>query len=447
MAEAQTAMTNGKRINKGPLQFGDEIKLGGLTIKVEGAGAAGQVSLEQEASDKTAPVVAVVPQPVMAATQPMQVPVPAPVVQAPAPVVAQQPAEVMRMSPRRRKGTGPLGVEIRLKWGESIVGEYFLHPGGERSFTVGTAKGVNFVMGDSKFGSEIFQAVKFGASGAQLRFTSKMKGELHRKYGEEIIPLSEARPESDGDALAVTVGNDDFAWVDLGGVVLEVFFQPVPKPVFVPFSETVDFTALNIFLVMFFLGALFVITAANRDTEGDEYADELSDNNARMAKLLIKPPDIQKNPLLQRYEKKKDSGEVAEKRKGDEGAMGKKDAPKKSAHAAPKGDPNNKDQARMLMAKVFGASGGGISTIFGHQGLGGELKSAMGNMFGAAAGDANGLGGLGLRGSGNGGGGVGDTIGIGGIGTRGRGGGTGGYGSGVGVLGGRRDVDDRLQRG
>ena len=65
----------------------------------------------------------------------------------------------------------------------------------------------------------------------------------------------------------------------------------------------------------------------------------------------------------------------------------------------------------------------------------------MGNMFGAAPGDAQGFGGLGLRGSGSGGGGVGDTIGIGGIGTKGRGGGTGGYGIGVGVLGGKKDVD------
>ena len=36
-----------------------------------------------------------------------------------------------------------------------------------------------------------------------------------------------------------------------------------------------------------------------------------------------------------------------------DGQMGKKDAPKKSAHAAPKGDPSNKDQARMLTQKIF----------------------------------------------------------------------------------------------
>jgi TonB family protein len=178
----------------------------------------------------------------------------------------------------------------------------------------------------------------------------------------------------------------------------------------------------------------------NRELEGDEYADELSNNSARIAKLIIKPPQLEKNKLLQKLEKKK-SGEMAAKHRGDEGQMGKKEAPKRSAHTAPKGDPNNKDQARMLAQKIFGSGGGGISTIFGRDGLGGELKSAMGNMFGAAPGDAHGLGGLGLRGSGGGGGGVGDTIGIGGVGTRGRGGGTGGYGSGVGVLGGKKDVD------
>jgi TonB family protein len=350
-----------------------------------------------------------------------------------------------RMRPRRRKGTGPLGLELRLLWGDHIVGEYFLSPGVERVFKVGSAPGCDFAMADIG-GGPVFELVRFGKAGAQIRFTGKMEGELHRKFGEEILSLAEAKKKghahADGDGVSIALSNDDFCWIDLGGgIVLEVFFQPVPKPVFVPFTETVDFTALNIFLVAFFVAALFVISAANREAEGDEFADDLNDNQARMVKMLVKPPEPQKNPILDKFQKKKDSGEIAAKHKGDEGSMGKKDAPKRSAHAAPKGDPNNKDQARLLVAKVFGNTGGGISTIFGHQGLGGELKSAMGNMFGAAPGDAAGLGGLGLRGSGSGGGGLGDTIGIGGIGTRGRGGGTGGYGSGVGVLGGKKDVD------
>jgi TonB family protein len=374
---------------------------------------------------------------------PSPAPVPAPRAPAPLPPVRdEQTGASVRSRPRRRKGSGPLGLELRFLWGDQMVGEYFLHPDVEKVFKVGSKKGVDFEMGDSRFGGPEFGLVKFGKNGATVNFTSKMAGELQRKFGDEVMTLEQARKQnvaqSEGEHYALTLNNDDFAWVDLGGITVEVFFQPAPKAVFVPFTEAVDFTVLNIFLVCFFLAALFVISAANRDAEGEAFDDDLNANQARIAKLLIKPPDP---PKPQTGAEKKESGEIAQKHKGDEGKMGKKDAPARSAHAAPKGDPSNKDQARILMAKVFGGSAGGISTVFGHQGLGGELKSAMGNMFGAAPGDSGGLGGLGLRGSGSGGGGVGDTIGIGGIGTRGRGGGTGGYGSGVGVLGGKKDVD------
>ncbi len=443
MGSVEGTFVNGKRVNKGVLAYGDEIKVGETTIKVEKANPAAAAAVVPA----IAPVAAIVSEGATAVTR-------APLIQAPAPVAPQAPVasvatvqneengEVVRARPRRRKGSGPLGVELRFMWGDQMVGEYFLHPNQERVFRVGSAKGVNFEMGDSKLGVPAFELVRFGKGGATLRFTSKMNGELQRKSGDEVMTLEDAKKrgvaQNEGDALSLTLANDDFAWVDLGGVTVEVFFQPAPKAVFVPFTESVDFTVLNIFLVMFFLAALFVISAANRDAEGDEFADDLNDSNARIAKLLIKPPE--KNPILEKFEKKKEAGEVAQKHKGDSGEAGKKEAPKISAKAAPKGDPNNKDQARLLVAKVFGASGGGISTLFGHQGLGGEIKGAMGHLFGAAPGDAAGFGGLGLRGSGSGGGGVGDTIGIGGIGTKGRGTGT-GYGSSVGVLGGKKDVD------
>ncbi len=460
MGSVEGTFVNGKRVNKGALAFGDEVRVGNTTIKIERAGAAPIVAPMVPSvapMDATQPVMAAMPVPVatagVVAQQVVQVPVSAPVIMPPvvpppppreARVLDEQTGAAVRTRPRRRKGAGPLGLELRFLWGDQMVGEFFLHPGVEKSFRVGTNKGVDFEMGDSKFAGPSFTLVTFGKAGATLHFTSKMQGELQRKFGDEVMTLAQAKDQrlaqSEGDGFALTLGNDDFAWVDLGGIVVEVFFQPQPKAVFVPFTEAVDFTVLNIFLVCFFLAALFVISAANRDAEGEAFDDDLNSNQARIAKLLIKPPEPQK-PSFEKFEKKKDSGEIAQKRKGDEGKMGKKDAPQRSAHAAPKGDPSNKDQARLLMAKVFGGSSGGISTVFGHQGLGGELKSAMGNMFGAAPGDSGGLSGLGLRGSGSGGGGVGDTIGIGGIGTRGRGGGTGGYGSGVGVLGGKKDVD------
>jgi TonB family protein len=478
MGSVEGTYVNGKRVNKGVVAFGDEIKVGNTTIKVEQGTAQPAAGLEQktavvnvdpsllstnpglaQASPETSqPVTDSSPVP-----EPAAAPAPAPspeggrngagkaldpsfasTAQNPRAAPKAEAAAAGRARPARRKGSGPMGLEVRLMWGDQNVGEYFLRPGEKPTFTVGSAKGVDFPMGDSKLGGSTFQLVKGDPGGFLVRFSGKMNGELER--GGDVMELKQVietrKASHDGDAYAISMESEDFVWVDLGGVVAECFFQPIPKAVFAPLVETIDFTALNIFLVMFFVGALFVITALNRDAEGSDLADDLSGSQARIAKLIVKPPEVEKNKFLQELNKQKeDQGEMAAKHRGDEGQMGKKDAPKRSAHAAPKGDPNNKDQARILAAKIFGSGGSGISTIFGHNGLGGELKSAMGNMFGAAAGDAQGFGGLGLRGSGAGGGGVGDTIGIGGIGTKGRGGGTGTYGTGVGVLGGKKSVD------
>jgi TonB family protein len=466
MGSVEGTYVNGKRVNKGTVAFGDEIKVGNTTIKVEPGQAPAEAAAAPAAhpgSDdpsllRTDPGVAAAEQ---AKTELAEVPAAA---EAPAsrngakkaidpsfasteqnPEVAKgQGPSAGRVRPPRRKGSGPQGLEVRFVWGDQIVAEHFLSPTEKHAFHVGTGKGVHFVMGDSKFGGERFEVVRGDGGGFMVRFTGKMHGELDR--GGDLMELKQViethKATHDGDAYAISLESNDFVWVDLGGVVMECFFQAVPKPVWAPLVETIDFTALNIFLVMFFVGALFVITALNRDAEGSDLADDLSGSQSRIAKLIVKPPEVEKNKFLQELNKQKqDQGEMAAKHRGDEGQMGKKDAPKRSAHAAPKGDPNNKDQARMLTEKIFGSGGSGISTIFGHNGLGGELRSAMGNMFGAAAGDAQGFGGLGLRGTGAGGGGVGDTIGIGGIGTKGRGGGTGTYGSGVGVLGGKKSVD------
>jgi TonB family protein len=130
--------------------------------------------------------------------------------------------------------------------------------------------------------------------------------------------------------------------------------------------------------------------------------------------------------------------------------MGKKTALNSKNKSAPKAiDINAKEVVKNSgLIKLLGSgSASGLSTIFGHGGLGGDLKGAIGNMFGPAVGDAQGLGGLGLRGTGAGGGGVGNTIGIGDIGTKGRGGGLDGYGHGLGTLGRKSGSDVAISSG
>jgi len=462
MGSVEGTFVNGKRVNKGALSAGDEIRVGNTILRLEPrTAAAAAADLASVASPEVAQAVAPnvssgEPQTHLGSTlsQAARAPIPGehepesnlpPQLPEEARVAGGAPRvdRSQRAQARLSKSTGPLGLELRFMWGDHRVGEFFIKPRSTKAFSVGTAPGVDFITGDANLNGPKFEIVRADNDGFQLRFTNRLNGELQRNGAplqlKQLIETGQV--QHDGDAYSLSLDRDDFAWVDLGAVRLEVSFQQVPKPVLVPFFETVDFTALNIFLVMFFLAALFVVTSLNRELEGEGYKDELSSTQARIAKLIIKPPQIQKNPFLRMLAQKKNQGEIAAKHRGEEGQMGKKEAPKRDARAAPKGDPNNKDQARLMAQNIFGKSGKGISTIFGHNGLGGELKSAMGNMFGTTAGDARGFGGLGLKGSGSGGGGTGDTIGIGGIGTKGRGGGVGSYGSGAGMLGGKKSAD------
>ncbi|MCK8500458.1 MULTISPECIES: adventurous gliding motility protein GltG [Myxococcus] len=479
MGSVEGTYVNDKRVNKGQLSFGDRIRVGGTTIHLENPAAVAAVNLAVAAASTDATTEK---NPVLAAGAPAaglaQAAAVAAEPEAPAPTAAassgaldasvaatqknaivaaeEEPAPVAREAAaeaaprartvRRSKSSGPQGVALRFSWGDQRVGEFFVGPGAKRAVAVGSAAGVDFVMGDAKLGGPRFEVLRTDGQSFTVRFTGKMKGELVRKGETQELKavIESGKASHEGDAYTLTLDAEDFFWVDLGGVTMEAVFQSVPKRVVAPLGESLDYTALNIFLVMFFAATAFVITAMNRTGEGDEYADELSANSARIAKLIIKPPEVQKNKFLERLNQQKEakkSGEMAAKSRGDEGQMGKKDAPKTNNRTAPKGDPNKKDEARALTAKIFGGGKGGISTVFGSKGLGGDLKSAMGNMFGAKAGNSGGFGGLGLRGSGGGGGGTGDTVGIGGIGTKGRGGGTGSYGTGVGVLGGKSSVD------
>ena len=147
---------------------------------------------------------------------------------------------------------------------------------------------------------------------------------------------------------------------------------------FVPFAESVDFTVLNIFLLMFFLAALFVISAANLNAEGEAFDDEQRPELGAIAKLPIKPPE--ELPILQKFEKKeglgRDRAEAQGRRRpdGQEGtppALGASRGPGRATRTT-------SDQARFPVAKVFGVRAWRHLHHLGHQGNGGELKSAKG---------------------------------------------------------------------
>jgi hypothetical protein len=164
--------------------------------------------------------------------------------------------------------------------------------------------------------------------------------------------------------------------------------------------------------------------------------DELWHAQARYARFQAKPPPERE------LQKPREAAGVAEgaKAAGDEGKAGKPEAKKQDAAPSKKGtkvlDPNKAAKDRNLVMRrgllaalgKLGAPGGGAaSSVLGPGGLGSGINTALGGVKGrAGAVDAYGVGGLGSRGAGSGGG--GKALGIGGLGTKGSGSGRGGYG-------------------
>ncbi len=402
MGSVEGTFVNGVRVTKGKLAFGDSIAVGSTVITVARA---------------EAPSAAVAPPP--------------------PPPKEEPPQRVPRLPPRRRRSEGPLGVELRFLWGDQIVSEHFLRPGAPPRVNVGKKEGVVIVMGDRRLGGPSFELITVDANGATLHVTPAMTGEVLRAGQSQSLFEAEGL-EREGARFVLPLGIDDFVWVDLGGIVVEIFFQPQPKPVFVPFSEGADFVVLNIFLACFFLGALFVISAANRSAEGEGQDDDFGARRLRVAKLLVKPqPPKAPTPAMERK-----SDPSAAKHAGDEGQAGRREAPARPARITTRGTPS-KDQARALVAQLFAGEHGGLSSVLGHQALGNELNEAIGHVVGLAPGDARGLGGLGLLRGGLGGGGAAETLGA-RIGTHGRGGGEDPYGKGIALLGHKLAADYQI---
>ncbi len=486
MGSAEGTYVNGKRVNKGVLAGGDEIRLGNTRLvlsigsveagasppaespapvvpqpqatatapaPVEGAHAASRVLGAEEPTVRfSADLLAEIAPPAAAAAAPAPAPE-SPPAASPAIALAPPPTAVPSLSrgpgrPRRARtdideAGAQDGVEVRVFWGESLLGSTFqAHP---KEILIGESESSDFQIPGQGLPVADFPIIQSVGDEANLVFTSSMEGEVERpgdapRRLRELVTGRQAVAHGQLEqAYSVPLPVGSFAWVELATLRVEVQVKPIPRRVVAPFWQGLDYRFLNLLLIFGFGMLSFVITAATMPLDTDTTADDLFRNPTAMAKFIVKPPEKKKNPWLDKLkgEAGKQKGEMAEKHKGEEGAMGKKTAPKRNTRSAPKAiDINAKELVKNSgLMRLLGGGGAGLSTILGTNGLGGDLKGAVGHMFGPAVGDAAGLGGLGLRGTGMGGGGLGNTIGIGDIGTKGRGGGLGGYGTGVGGMG------------
>jgi hypothetical protein len=498
MGSAGGTFVNGKRVSKEPLRQGDEIELGGLRIVLDAGDSPGEPgspvnrAVEGHASvasdapgavngaGSRAPVLhrangkaganGHAPAPVRArgatsaATATAAVPLPAP---EPAPAEARhanRPALAVARSIDEEpveQGAPELGVELRVVWGGTLLdARTFVAP--KSPVLMGEGPRCHFRLSGPALPADAFPILEYEGEEYRFIFVSSMEGGVEgdgasRTFAELVQARVAAPHDAAEGAFSVAVPRSGLVRAEIGsGLRVEARFKRPPRPAVVPWWEKLDYRYLNLLLVLLFIQGGFIVAAKTTTRDVDLVQDDLAKGQQRMAKFVMKAPEARPKPdrYLEKLKadlKKERPGEMAERHRRDEGQMGRKDSPRTNGRSAPRAiDPNAKELVKnsgLLAAIGKGKGMGGLSTVFGQGGLGGDLKGAIGNMFGPAVGDSYGVGGLGLKGTGAGGGGAGDTIGIGAVGTKGRGGGLGGYGTGVGGLGSKRDRDIAIATG
>ncbi len=455
MGSAAGTLLNGVRVDRAELHFGDEIQIGELRIVVGDGSVPDEPS--PAAGDLGASGGAPSPREPSAAQTPTPQPAPVPAADA-RPDAALQTAPLsargrglklpekafgtyLAASPRARHaepGAGPLGLQIRYYWGDTLL-ELTQHARPE-SVYVGTTRRCELGLPAEHLGAKEWQLLSASETGRfRLRLAEGMRGQIDRASTWQ--PL-----EPDGTDLTET----DFAWVELAGLRAELSFEPVSGALVSRFAKSLDLRFVNLIMLVGFLAGLFAVSASTYSV-ADLVADELSENRLEVMRVMLREAEApKKNPLLQRLAEQQQPGEAGEKHRGKEGKMGRPDAaPNKENRSVPKAiDINAKDLVkRSGLLNVLDSNaggGGGLATIFGGGGLGGDVKGAIGNLLGPKTGDAHGFGGLGVKGTGTGGGGMGETVGIGGIGTLGRGGGLANYGIGAARLDPKKSLEPQV---
>ena len=95
-------------------------------------------------------------------------------------------------------------------------------------------------MGDQRLGAPSIALVRRRRGGFTLRITGRMTGELERKGRITLMRAIESGMAlRQDDAYAIALEPDDIALIDIGGVVVDVCFQPVPQGLG-PLTERLD---------------------------------------------------------------------------------------------------------------------------------------------------------------------------------------------------------------
>jgi len=335
-------------------------------------------------------------------------------------------------------------------------------------YTLGESHDATFhVPADGLPGGETFPLVRRNGDDYVLQFTANMTG--HVSMGGQQIDLGQlvqsGHAGQAGSSYAYALPPGAKATIEHGGVHYEVSSVNRGKKVAGKGEADRPFWIYNAssFAVM---GGLLALVHLVPEDALSMNMDELSAEN-RYVGYLNQPDEKPDEEIIDTTQEvsEDDAGGKGQRHAGETGKMGKPDTSKKSGLYAMKGPRDaipqmarNLDlemQARQsgILGLMAQESGHFLASPYGAAfAVGNDDQDVWGGLTGTEVGEAFGVGGLGLVGTGRGGGGTGEgTIGLGNVGTIGKGGGGGdraGYGRGAGIgHGGRVKRTPQIRRG
>ncbi len=307
-------------------------------------------------------------------------------------------------------------LQVAMIWQGRILAYRLIAPG--RRVTVGPGAGTTLTMPPARGQDKRFVLVapaKTPRGRFRLRLTPAFSGELTLK-GETVSvadALVAATPSpKDASIREIDLDPGDRARLKFEGAQgLRIELRFVEAPARLPrakLSNTEPFlvriATLTSFLLALLVGGALLFAP-------DEAPRSLALTVDRVAKLLPPqaPPPPEKGAKQKAEEKTKEESGQMKKAKGDQGRLGKKDAPTKDT-IIPKGE---KDILRDKVSKVgllglIGKErpqGSGLAKLFAENTL--DVEQAVAGMAGARVVAGRGAGGLSTSGSGLGGGGTG----------------------------------------
>jgi hypothetical protein len=372
-------------------------------------------------------------------------------------------------------GTGVAVTEVVTLQGDSVLGithfdhttTYAVEPGGvlpalsrlvrrreeppQRQFSLGEDPSSDVWVGPELLGGRTkVTLVDTDDHGSRINLLPGMAGGVTLADGSRVGLQEMAQG---GQAFALPAG----AKVRLGlgeytFLVHSVLPGRYPKLVTEFDRKPLSFTAIALLGHLIFFGTIIFVPP---DPLGLSVEDLLAGDDRFVPYELLAMEMLEQDLETEDFQEEADDepqGGQGRRHAGEEGQMGRQDAPKNDSRYGIKGPADNPDpHMARERAKEYAATSGILSVLqsdaptspFGQDtALGVDPESALGLLMGNQIGDSFGYGGLGLRGTGRGGGGDGrGTIGLGRLGTIGHGGGGGtgqGYGRGAGGLKGRR---------